>query len=369
MIQFLRFNPAEEALAEGDVRCEVMSGKAIACFFIKRAWYGIVMVYATFFLAVAVPFIKTPFMPIYLIGGMATSFFLVRQINHIVKYIRFRGGAITVSKSGVEVASAAGSGKVPAVDITYLEHNLLGNLVIRLKQGGSVSFPMALLSEKDRGRLIGLFQDMAPRRTVIHRKIWEFIEAITVAAFLAVHIIQYIIQAYYIPTGSMEDTLKEGDHLFVEKITYGPIIPKMAFMDRPVHLTCLAIRGVQRGDIVIFRPPHDEDKDYIKRCIAIPGDKFEIRNGKVYINDKPINEPYVKGVTRPFNFGPNSQNEIEGVVPKGKIVVLGDNRENSQDSRWFGYLDIERIKGKALIKYWNTRQILNCDFDRFGLIR
>ena len=77
----------------------------------------------------------------------------------------------------------------------------------------------------------------------------------------------------------------------------------------------------------------------------------------------------MKGVTRPFNFGPNSQNEIEGVVPKGKIVVLGDNRENSQDSRWFGYLDIERVKGKALIKYWNTRQIFSCDFDRFGLIR
>jgi signal peptidase I len=212
---------------------------------------------------------------------------------------------------------------------------------------------------------------MAPKRTASFSKVWEFVDAIVVALVLAVHIIQYIIQAYYIPTGSMEDTLKKGDHLFVEKITYGPIIPQMFGMKKPIHLNKLSVRLVQRGDIVIFKPPHEKDKDYIKRCIAIPGDNFDIKEGFVYINGVKQLEPYVKDITMwPSEyFGSQKKNAIQGIVPKGKIVVLGDNRTNSQDGRYFGYLDIDRIKGKAFILYWNTDQLLRLDLSRFGLIR
>jgi signal peptidase I len=158
-------------------------------------------------------------------------------------------------------------------------------------------------------------------------KIWETIDAIVVALVLAVHIIQYVIQAYFIPTGSMEDTLRKGDHLFVEKITYGPIIPKMIGMTQQIHLSGISLRKVKRGDIVIFRPPHEKDKDYIKRCIAIPGDDFDIKDGYVYINGKKQIEPYVKDITMwPSQGFDSNDKKIKGIVPDGKVIVLGDNR-------------------------------------------
>ncbi len=364
MIQFLRYDSS--SIEESHF--SIISGRDTVLFFLKRAVYLILFVYSTLFLAAAIPFVKTPFIPIYFIGGCATAVFILRMGNYVIQYKKYRDGGITVSKDGLELKEKEGGIKIPAADISYIERNFIGNILIRQKYA-KTSFPLMLLAEDDREKLLSLFQDMAPRRTAIYRKIWDFVDAIVVALILAVHIIQYIIQAYYIPTGSMEDTLKVGDHLFVEKITYGPVIPQMIGMKKPVHLTFMGVRKVKRGDIIIFRPPHDEDKDYIKRCIAVPGDRYEIKEGAVYINEKRTEEPYVKGVTKPFNFGPTRQNEIQGLVPPGKVIVMGDNRENSQDSRFFGYLDIERIKGKAFVLYWNSRQIFKLDFSRFGLIR
>ncbi|TFH42344.1 MAG: signal peptidase I [Chrysiogenales bacterium] len=364
MIQFLRFTSS--SIEES--RFDILSGRDLSLFFIKRAVYLVLFVYCTLFLAAALPFVKTPFIPVYFLGAFATSVFLIRFINYIVGYARYGEGSISVSGEGVLLAGKFGSVKIPVAEITYLERNYFGNLLVRRKDGVS-SFPLMLLKEDDRAKLISLFQDLAPRRTVIYGKIWDFTDAIVVALVLAVHIIQFLIQAYYIPTGSMEDTLKVGDHLFVEKVTYGPIIPRMLSMKSPLHLSCLGLRDIQKGDIVIFRPPHDEDKDYIKRCIAVPGDLFEIKDGRVYLNGKPSEEPYVKGFTKSFSFGVMREKGIEGVVPPGKLVVLGDNRENSQDGRFFGYLDIERIKGRAFILYWNTGQVFKLDFSRFGLIR
>ena len=366
MIQFFRFN--REIIEETEFT--VISGKKAAKFFAQRFLYLILFVYSTMFLAVALPFVKTPFVPIYFIGSMATCFFLIRILNHAVKYFLFNKASISVTRDGIEIISPEKGLKHPADQITYIELNPLGNLVIREKYI-KTSFPLMLLDEQDREMLISLFQDMAPNRTKVYRKIWEFIDAIVVALVLAVHIIQYVVQAYFIPTGSMEDTLKKGDHLFVEKITYGPIIPQMIGMNKHFHLYGLSVRGVERGDIVIFKPPHEKDKDYIKRCIAIPGDYFDIKNGYVYINGVKQIEPYVKDITTWPNDGFNFQtkNEIQGTVPAGKVIVMGDNRTNSQDSRYFGYLDIDRIKGRAFVLYWNTSQILKLDFSRFGLIR
>lgn len=364
MIQFLRF----DSTTIEESRFSIISGRNSALFFIKRFIYLVLFIYSTLFLAVAIPFVKTPYIPIYVIGGCATAVFIIRLANYIMQFVKYRNGGIAATKDGLVLTESGATIKIPAADISYLERNFIGNILIRQKYA-KASFPLMLLSEEDREKFLSLFKDMAPRRTALYRKLWDFADAIVVALVLAVHIIQYIIQAYYIPTGSMEDTLKVGDHLFVEKITYGPVIPQMIGMKKPVHLSCLGLRSIKRGDIVIFRPPHDEDKDYIKRCIAVPGDRFEIKDGAVYINEKKTEESYTKGITKPFNFGPTRQNEIQGVVPSGKVIVLGDNRENSQDSRFFGYLDIERIKGKAFILYWNTRQVLKLDFSRFGLIR
>lgn len=367
MIQFLRFDKSREF----DVEFEIIRNREAFRFFFKRSIYLVLFIYSTLFMAVAIPFFKTPCFFIYFAGSMATAFFILRFINHIVKYYRFRGGSIKLNSNFIEVRYASKTVKIPAEDITYLEINLLGNLLIREKFYVT-SFPRVLLREENREMMTRLFQDMAPKRTAVFKKIWELTDAIVVALVLAVHIIQYVIQAYYIPTGSMEETLQIGDHLFVEKITYGPIIPKMIGMKNPVHISSLAIRNLKRGDIIIFTPPIESEKhkDYIKRCIALPGDEFHIRDGFVFINGVRQDEPYTLGKPTDYgHFNVNKFNNIEGVVPAGKVVVLGDNRINSSDGRYFGYLDITAIKGRAFILYWNTDQIFSGKFSRLGLIR
>jgi signal peptidase I len=367
MIQFLRFDKSKEF----DVEFPIIKGREALKFFLKRSMYLVLFIYSTLFMAVAIPFFKTPCMYIYFLGSMATAFFILRFINHIIKYYKYRGGSIKLNNGFIEVRYTDKTVKIPADDITYLEINMLGNLLIREKFYVT-SFPRVLLSEEHRDFLQGLFQDMAPKRTAVFKKIWELVDAVVVALVLAVHIIQYVIQAYYIPTGSMEETLQIGDHLFVEKITYGPIIPKIIGMSNPVHISSLAIRDLKRGDIIIFTPPIETEKhkDYIKRCIALPGDDFHIRDGFVYINGVRQDEPYTRSKPTDYgHFNVNKFNNIEGVVPAGKVVVLGDNRINSSDGRYFGYLDITAIKGRAFILYWNTSQIFSGNFSRLGLIR
>jgi signal peptidase I len=367
MIQFLRFDKSKEF----DVEFEIIKGKEVVRFFLKRSLYLFLFAYSTLFLAVAIPFVKTPCVYIYFAGSMATVFYMIRFINHIVKYFKYKNGSIKLTNNFIEIKTADKTFKIPADEITYLEINPLGNLLIREKHGVT-SFPRVLLSDEQRNFIQELFQDMAPKRTLLYKKIWEFADAVVVALVLAVHIIQYVIQAYYIPTGSMEETLQIGDHLFVEKITYGPIIPRMMGMSEPVHLDALAVRGLKRGDIVIFTPPIESEKhkDYIKRCIALPGDEFHVKDNYVYINGVRQDEPYTLGKPTDYDhFNINKFNNIEGVVPPGKIVVLGDNRVNSSDGRYFGYLDITAIKGRAFILYWNTDQIFSGKFNRLGLIR
>jgi len=361
MIQYFQFD--KELI--NDSEFSMISGSASTKFFMKKALYMLLVLYATLFLAVAIPFVNTPFIPIYFIGLAIFIVFSIRLANQVIKFRGYKNGKLKISKDGVEITAAGKSIQIPADEITSLELNITGDLVIK-KNTGNVSFPVSLVIEEERERLLAMLRDTAPGRTTVINKAWEFFDAVSVALILAVHIIQYIIQAYFIPTGSMMDTLRIGDHLFVEKITYGPIIPQMIGMDKPVHVRWLGIREIRRGDIVIFRPPHETDKDYIKRCIAVPGDKLEIKDGHIYINGSRIDESsYVKGETHDYSL----KSKVQGIVPEGKVVVFGDNRENSMDSRYFGYLDIEKIKGKAFFLYWNTEQIKKLDFSRIGIIK
>jgi len=363
MIQFLKFNTEKTT---GN-KYNFISGREAVKFFVKRTICLILFIYATFFIAVAIPFVTTPFIPIYFIGGFASVICLIRFINYILMFRKYKGGHVLISQEGISVKDQMFDFFVQESSIKYIEYNMLGNAVIHEKQK-SIPIPVGFLSKSDRIAFFNEFQDISPWRTAMFRKIWEIVDAVAVALFLAVHIIQYIVQAYYIPTGSMEDTLLVGDHLFVEKITYGPIIPQMMFMDKPVRVKFLSVCDIKRNDIVIFRPPHDEDKDYIKRCIALPGDLLELKDNAVYVNGEKLDEPYVGG--KPTKADGPFSSQIQGIVPPDKVVVFGDNRTNSQDSRYFGYLDLERVKGRALIMYWNSEYVIKRhDFSRFKLIR
>ncbi|MFW5770816.1 MAG: signal peptidase I [Spirochaetota bacterium] len=356
MLQFLRFDKNVASDTEFSILPKGEAGR----FFLRHVGFVLLLLYSTIFLAVAIPYEGTFF-----IGGIITAVFMIRLINFIIKYRKFKGGAIRVSPEMIEIRGNEEVYKIPADEITYIEVNVFSDLVVREKYNKTV-FPISLLTEDDREMLLNNFVDMAPNRTRIYHKAWDFFDAILVAFILAMHIRQFIVQAYFIPTGSMEDTLLVGDHLLVEKITYGPIIPQMIFMDKPVHLDFAGIREVKRNDIIIFRPPGEEEKDFIKRCIAVAGDEVHIRNGSVYVNGQKLEEPYVKGHTTYRGF---SEKLIEGVVPENMVVAMGDNRENSFDSRGFGYLPVERIKGRAFVMYWNTSNVRNLDFSRLGLIQ
>ena len=175
----------------------------------------------------------------------------------------------------------------------------------------------------------------------------EYVEAILTALLLALLIRTFVIQAFKIPSGSMIPTLLIGDHILVNKFIYGTKIP---FSDKRI----LIFNRPKRGDIIVFKYPENPKKDFIKRVIAIENDVLEERDKVVYVNGKEIREPYAyyadknirqKGDPRD-NFGPLT-------VPENKVFVMGDNRDQSYDSRYWGFVDIKEISGEALIIYWS----------------
>jgi len=176
-------------------------------------------------------------------------------------------------------------------------------------------------------------------------KFREYTEAIIIALLLALLIRTFVIQAFKIPSGSMLPTLTIGDHLLTNKFIYGIRIPF-------VSGRFLVFKEPQRGDIIVFEYAEDPKRDFIKRVVAVGGDKIEIKNKMVYVNDKPINEPYVIHKDRGIEMGPRD-NLNRRIVPEGKFFVMGDNRDQSHDSRFWGYVDFNSIKGKAFIIYWS----------------
>lgn len=191
--------------------------------------------------------------------------------------------------------------------------------------------------------------------------LWEYAEAIITALILALLIRAYIIQAFKIPSGSMVPTLLIGDHILVNKFLYGTKIP---FSNGRI----LVFKKPEKGDIIVFKYPEDPSRDFIKRVVAVEGDVVESKNKIIYVNAKPISEPYAQhtdnsvrpiGIEPRDNFGPF-------IVPKNKFFVMGDNRDQSYDSRYWGYVDMKDIKGKALILYWSWDSKNN--WVRFGRI-
>ena len=179
----------------------------------------------------------------------------------------------------------------------------------------------------------------------------DWTEALVVAAILALIIRSFVVQAFKIPSGSMEDTLLIGDHLLVNKFIYGLQVPFTEERFFPM-------REPQTGDIIVFEFPEDHDKpffkrrDFIKRVIGTPGDKVAIRNKQVYLNGKPLTIPQQVYKEPGITSGPRD-NMPEVTVPPGKYFVMGDNRDRSFDSRFWGFVDESAVKGLAFIKYWS----------------
>jgi signal peptidase I len=176
----------------------------------------------------------------------------------------------------------------------------------------------------------------------------EYGEALLIAGVLFVFLRGFVVQAFQIPSGSMEDTLLIGDFLVANKFLYGARVPWTDYR-------LPAVRQPERGDIIVFRAPH-VDKDFIKRCVAVEGDTVQLSDNVLHVNGVPQKEDFTvfKGGGMPpaANWGPK-------VVPPGHLFMLGDNRNQSQDSRYWGFLDKKRVRGRAMFLYFSW------DKDRF----
>ncbi|THB80183.1 MAG: signal peptidase I [Desulfobacteraceae bacterium] len=178
----------------------------------------------------------------------------------------------------------------------------------------------------------------------------ENIEAIIIAIVIALFIRTFIVQAFKIPSGSMKDTLLIGDQILVNKFIYGVKIP---FTNGK---NLVSIKDPERGDIVVFKYPQDPSKDFIKRVVGVAGDKIKIVDKQLYLNGKPVeDEPFAvfkNPETLPGNFS-HRDNLKEMTVPENSLFVMGDNRDRSHDSRFWGFVDLKMLKGEAFMIYWS----------------
>jgi signal peptidase I len=181
----------------------------------------------------------------------------------------------------------------------------------------------------------------------------EYFESIVIAVILALFIRTFVVQAFKIPTGSMENNLLIGDHLLVNKMVFGPATTGL-------ERTLAPVGEIKRGDVVVFKYPEEPDRDFIKRVIGLPGETLEVREKKVYINGKPLDEPYVHFLQPPSSPEYNEVTSFDVrerygpvTVPPEQYFMMGDNRDNSQDSRYWGFLPRDLVKGKALLIYWS----------------
>ena len=188
--------------------------------------------------------------------------------------------------------------------------------------------------------------------TTFHKStLREYTESIVIAVILALFVRTWIVQAFKIPTGSMENNLLIGDHLLVNKFVFGPTATS-------IGRTLLPVRDIRRGDVIVFKYPDEPDRDFIKRVIGLPGETLELRAKKVYIDGQPLDEPYVHFLEPASDSQETTSFDVRERygpvrVPEGQYFVMGDNRDNSQDSRYWGFLPRNYVKGRALMIYWS----------------
>lgn len=183
----------------------------------------------------------------------------------------------------------------------------------------------------------------------------EYLESVVVAIILALFIRTFVVQAFKIPTGSMETNLLIGDHLLVNKMVYSP-------SRGAIETGVLPKKPIDRGHVVVFKFPEDPTRDFIKRVVGMPGETVEIKQKQVLIDGEPLDESYVRFLQPPLSpdhpeYGLRGESLRDDwgpqVVPEDSLFVLGDNRDNSRDSRFWGFLPIDQVKGRALLVYWS----------------
>ena len=190
----------------------------------------------------------------------------------------------------------------------------------------------------------------------------EYAEAIIIALILALFIRTFVVQAFKIPSGSMIPTLLIGDHLLVNKFVYGI---KNPFTDS----TIVSLGSPEQKDIIVFKYPENPDQDFIKRVIGVGGDRVEIKNKKVFVNGSPLSIEGAVNLDPRIIQGRNPPRDNYGpiTVPENKLFVMGDNRDNSHDSRFWGFVDLKDVKGKAFIIYWSwNREKFSVRWSRLG---
>jgi signal peptidase I len=175
--------------------------------------------------------------------------------------------------------------------------------------------------------------------SVWRRASWHLLFVIVVLLGLRV----FVAEASVVPTASMEGTILVGDHLFLNKLLYGPEIPG-------VNWRLPMLKTIRRGDIVVFRYPRNPEEAFLKRVTAVGGDRVEIRAGRVYVNSQALDEPYAVHRS-PIRSTTEEMSPI--VVPKGYLFVMGDNRDNSSDSREWGFVPVRNVIGEPIFVYWS----------------
>ena len=187
----------------------------------------------------------------------------------------------------------------------------------------------------------------------------EYFESLVIAVILALFIRTFVVQAFKIPTGSMEPNLLIGDHLLVNKLVFGPSLGA-------VERALAPMKDIARRDVIVFKYPEEPERDFIKRVIGLPGDRIEVRHKRVFVNGERLEEPYVYYMEEPPPLPQDmasAGSEVSGgdprefygpvTVPPDHYFVMGDNRDNSQDSRYWGFLPRGYVKGRALVIYWS----------------
>ena len=203
--------------------------------------------------------------------------------------------------------------------------------------------------------------DRAPAQKSVAR---EYGEAMFIALVLAVFIRTFFIQAYKIPSGSMEPTLLIGDHILVNKIVYGLRMPDSIFgleiPGLPLGEYVFYLAPVHRGDVVVFVFPPDRSKDFIKRVIGVAGDTVAVKNGAVWLNGSQMPDPHAHFEVAAQDRSPVSPRDNFGpvTVPAGKLFMMGDNRDRSYDGRFWGFVDLNDVEGRATVIYlpWNEEK-------------
>lgn len=213
----------------------------------------------------------------------------------------------------------------------------------------------------------------AARKSVLR----EYGEALGIALLLAILIRTFFIQAYEIPSGSMEPTLLVGDHILANKLVYGFRMPDSIFGLTPFGLPygryLFRLEPIHRGDVVVFVYPRNPSEDYIKRVIGIAGDVVQIKAGKVWLNGAPMPDPHAHFEVPDDDRSTAQVRDYFGpvTVPPGNLFMMGDNRDDSSDSRFWGFAPENNVEGRAMVIYWSwdgdEGGILPLRWSRFGM--